>query len=415
MRHPSTRGSRLRAAVLLGVLAIAAPSVTAVAGPRTAPAAAPTTYMVSTLAMGPLRQNPYSSFAVLPGRDVAASVAHNGRSYWFFGDTFMHTAPPSFINNSAAVTSDLDATDGITVTSNNVWTEDPTKPPVPVIEASKAELAFQDRHAGTDCSMSKDWYCGTQFAIWPGAPVVDAARNRLLVMYTKICRMGAQRCNGAFVGDLVGAGIAAVDLRTGKVSRLTVRNPEAISTPEGRDPALLFGPSGVAATAFVHGNHYYSAHDCNPYTFQCKLGRAPLAAVHDRRAWQFYAGTIKGKPRWTSHAGSGVLTVWTGAAGGSIQWVPGMKQWLAIYTVPYADDIVYRLAPQPWGPWGPAQRLITALESQNEDVPNYAAFAHAEYAQENGMVQYVTYYHSGPGEVQLVRVKFCPTGTPVCL
>jgi hypothetical protein len=56
------------------------------------------------------------------------------------------------------------------------------------------------------------------------------------------------------------------------------------------------------------------------------------------------------------------------------------------------------------------------MESQSSaDVPNYAAFAHAEYAQENGMVQYVTYYHSGWGEVQVVRVKFCPTGTAVCI
>jgi hypothetical protein len=357
--------ARPRGLLLVAALACAAQALPSVAAPTAAP---PKTYMVSTVAMGPLRQNPFSSVGPLPGRDVAASVAHKGRSYWFFGDTFMNTAPPSFINNSAAVTTDLDATDGITVTSNNVWTENPAAPPVPVIEASKAERAFEQKHASADCTTSKDWYCNSQFAIWPGAPVVDAARNRLIVMYTKICRMGKQRCNGAFVGDVLGAGLASVDLRTGKVSRLTVRHPQAVPTPEGRDPALLFGPTGVGFTAFTLGGYYYSSHDCDVYFF-CKLSRVPLQSVEDRSKWEFFAGVRLGKPRWTPTVASGVRSIHTGAAGGSIQYVPGMKQWLSIYTVPYADDVVYRLAPQPWGPWGPAQRLITTLESPTPSTP----------------------------------------------
>jgi hypothetical protein len=91
-----------------------------------------------------------------------------------------------------------------------------------------------------------------------------------------------------------------------------------------------------------------------------------------------------------------------------------MKSYLAIYTVPYSSDVVYQTAAHPWGPWSPAQRLFDTLAPRGE-VPNYAAFAHPEYSPDGGLTQYVTYYHSGYGELELVRVRFCPIGSAVCV
>jgi hypothetical protein len=139
----------------------------------------------------------------------------------------------------------------------------------------------------------------------------------------------------------------------------------------------------------------------------------PLAAADDRAAWRFYAGSTRSGPILSRSDSNLPRVLSTGAAGGTIQWSPAMKRWIAIYTVPYASDVVYQTAPNPWGPWTAAQRMFSTLEPQG-DVPNYAAFAHPEYSPDGGLTQYVTYYHSGYGELELVRVKFCPTGTQVC-
>lgn len=399
---------------LLGVaalLAAASVSLPAAATPHA------TSYSSASVQLGPLRQNPRVAIlpGVLLGRDNAASVGAEGKSYWFFGDTFI--SPLGAVNNSAAVTSDVDGTDGISVLSSNLKTDDPVNAPVEAISKTPTEIAFERAHAGTadQCAAKpSDAYCGTQFAHWPGAAVYDKARHRLLVMTTKICRFGARSCTTGFTGTLLGGGITSVDLGTGTVRRLTIKHAERYWGAEGRDSTLLFQPDAFfGGTAWAEGGYLYTAYRCEPYGFTCSLARAPLGSVDDRRAWRFYTGQRRGAPVWSSSDQHLPRVLSTGAAGGTIQWAPAMKRYLAIYTVPYTSDVVYQTAAHPWGPWGSAQRLFATLAPRG-DVPNYAAFAHPEYSPDGGLTQYVTYYHSGYGELELVRVKFCPTGTQLC-
>ncbi|MDQ1689383.1 MAG: hypothetical protein QOK42_2358 [Frankiaceae bacterium] len=403
----------LRAGRLLlaaGLVAVALVADNAAAAHRGAPA-----FMTSSTQLGPLRQNPRVAIVpgALPGRDNASSVAAGGKSYWFFGDTFIN-APLSAVNNSAAVTTDLDGTDGITVLSSNLKTDDPVGAPVAAIAKTARELGFEKQHASTSCAGSRDSYCGSQFAHWPGAAVLDAARHRLLVLTTKICRFGLTGCQTGFTGTVIGGGVTAVDLRTGAVTRLAIKHQEPYFSPEGIDRTLLF-PSTTffGGTAWTEAGFLYSAQACDPYTFGCALARVPLASVDDRATWRFYRGSRGGVPTWSAQSAGAPRILSTGAAGGTIQWAPAMKSYLAIYTVPYASDVVYRTAPHAWGPWSAANRLITTMAPQGE-VPNYAAFAHPEYSTDGGLTQYVTYYHSGYGELELVKVRFCPVGTPLC-
>jgi hypothetical protein len=406
--------SRRRPGVLLAVAALLAGvlATPALARPTTRTLSAAPKWTTSTLAMGPLRQNPRLGIGALPGRDNAASVLAGGKSYWFFGDTFINT-PPGAVNNSGAVTTDLDATDGITVTSSNVATEDPVNAPVTLIPESASELAFEKRHASTNCTSSSDPFCGAAFALWPGAAVSDPARHRILVLTTKICRFGKSACMTDFTGQVLSLGITAIDTRTGKVTRLPIAHQKTYYTPEGRDPHLLFDSGIFGGTAWADGGFLYSAHGCDPYVFKCHLARVPLCAANDRAAWRFFVGTSHGQPRWSASDSSAPRVLYTGAAGGTIQWAPGLKSWLAIYTVPYTSDIGYQLAPKPWGPWSDLQRLYTTLSPTGEG-DNYAGFAHPEYAQDGGLTQFITYYHNSSGELELVRARFCPVNTQVC-
>jgi hypothetical protein len=398
-----------------------AAAAAATSGPTRAAAtsaSAGPTYMTASQQLGPLRQNPRVAIVpgALPGRDNASSVAAGGKSYWFFGDTFIN-APLSAVNNSAAVTTDLDGTDGITVLSSPLKADDPVGAPVEEITKTPDELAFEKKHTGTaaECTSSADRYCGSMFAHWPGAAVHDAARHRLIVMTTKICRFGKAGCLTGFTGTVLGGGVTTVDLRTGAVKRLPIKHQEPYWMPEGRDRTLLFSPhTFFGGTAWGEGGYLYSAYGCEPYGFTCGLARVPMATVDDRTAWRFFSGTSGGRPVWSASDATLPRVLSTGAAGGTIQWAPAMKSYLAIYTVPYSSDVVYQTAAHPWGPWSPAQRLFDTLAPRGE-VPNYAAFAHPEYSPDGGLTQYVTYYHSGYGELELVRVRFCPIGSAVCV
>jgi hypothetical protein len=409
-------GRRLRlllaAGALLGPVAPVSAATSSTQSPALGPAAA-SKWTTSTLALGPLRQNPRLGIGAMPGRDNAASVRAGNRSYWFFGDTFIN-APPSAVNSSAAVTTDLDATDGVTVTSSNVWTEDPVNAPVTLIPKNAAELAFEKRHASTSCPGSSDAFCGSAFAHWPGAAVYDARRHRLLVMTTKICRFGLRACTTDFTGQVLSQGVTAVDTTTGKVTRLAITHQERYSTPEGRDPTVLFGSGVFAGTAWGDGDYLYSAYDCDPYVFKCKLARVGLGLVNDRAAWRFFSGERRGKPSWTVQASSAPRVLYTGAAGGTIQWAPALKSWLAIYSIPYTNDIGWQVAPHPWGPWSDLQRLYTTMSPTTSGAFNYAAFAHPEYAQDGGLTQFITYYHNSSGELELIRAHFCPVETQLC-
>jgi hypothetical protein len=363
--------------------------------------------VTSTTELAPLVQNSHVD-VTNTARDNGQSAGYGNSSVWIFDDTTMRD-PAGFISNSGAITHDLNASNGITVTSDNPFTVHPDGIPQEIIPRTAAETAFEAEHAqSTGCTSATDPLCGSVFADWPGPVVADPARHRVLVTYGKLCRGSAAGtpCDSDFVGQALGMGVLSLDMRTHTMTRLTETGlPQPINSVEGPDPTMLFTPAqafGGGAAVVVNGM-FYGYGDCDNNV--CAVGRVPLAHLMDRSKWRYYTGNdAHGKPQWSTDDTQAVAIMQTGAAGGSVAWNPGMHAYLDIYMDRISSQAVYRTAPTPWGPWSAQQYMFTGAPTNT--LWDYACFAHPEYQQNNGLTQYVTYYHTGDGQQHLVKVTF---------
>jgi hypothetical protein len=354
-----------------------------------------------TKELGPINQNP-----AVVARDNGQSVLYHGKSYWFFDDTMLRN-PDAFLSSTAAVTSDLNASDGISLQSSDPFDEQATGAPTEFVPYSSAETAFQDAHASSDCTGSTDPNCGTVFAFWPGAAVADPAHHRILVFYGKLCRGGLDTgpCASGFVGQALGNGIVSVDMRTHQVTRLTIENQDpTLTSPEGTDNTLLFPPSqnwGNGSAVLV-GNELYAYGNCGS-TNDCAVAKVPVSQVQDHAAWRFYTGDSHGQPVWSNDPTAAIAVAKGGAAGGTVYHDPTTGLYMNTF-MPFLDQQVsYQTAPNPWGPWTTPANLFAAPKTSGVE---YAAFAHPEYTTNNGLTRYYSYYTSSTGQQMLVKVDF---------
>jgi hypothetical protein len=392
----------LGSAGLIGValaLAIGSPGSAASASPGAQPNGGLTVKDFQIL--GPIDQNSH-----VVARDNGQSVLYGGKSYWFFDDSELQD-PSGFISSSAAVTSDLDASNGITLQSANPFDESDTGTPTEFVPYSAAETAFENEHASSDCTGSTDPYCNMQFAFWPGAAVADPAQHRILVFYLKLCRGGPSTgpCASGFVGQPIGSGIVSVDMRTHTITRLDIENQDpTLTSPEGHDPTLLFPEAQDWGTvgAVLVGNELYGYGNCTS-THACGVARVPIDQVQNHAAWQYYTGTSNGKPAWSSNPADAVIVMNGGAAGQTVQYDPTTGLYWDTYMPFLSQQVYYETARTPWGPWSTPTVLYTTPKTTGED---YAAFAHSEYTTNHGLTRYYTYYDSATGDQMLVRVDF---------
>ena len=337
--------------------------------------------------------------ARVAGRDNGQSTRYGQQSVWIFDDTTLKN-PWGFLSNSGAVTRDLDAADGIQLTSNNPTTVDASRVPVTLIPHTQQERDFEARHAtGTGCTAASDPYCGAVFAHWPGPVIADPTRGRVLIFYGKLCRGGAEGtpCSGA-LGKGLGTGVAALDMTSGAVTRLSAGNGPTVTGPEGVDRTMFFPDGGgyssaaltVDGTAYVYGDCTYHG---------CHLAKVALAELTDRGRWTFW--TARGT--WSANQADGTDTIAAGAAGGTVFFNPALRAWMNVY-LPYGtNDVMFQVGAAPFGPWSTARRAMTTPASQAHD---YALFAHPEFAQQGGLVQYLSYFHPDTGEQKLIAVTF---------
>jgi hypothetical protein len=386
-------------AVGLGVMA-----ATAVAAPGYAAAPGPAALSVtSTTDLAPVVENSH-----VLGRDNGQSVGYHGKSVWIFDDTTMQN-PDGFIANSGAITDDLNGADGITLTSDNPFTIHPDGTPQEIIPATAAETAFAAKHAtSTGCTGATDPLCGSQFADWPGPVVADPARHRVLFTYGKLCRGSdpGTPCASDFVGQALGMGVLSLDMRTHTETRLTVPADQTpLNSVEGPDPTLLFTPAqafGSGGAAVINGM-FYGYGDC--VNSRCAVGRVPLAHLMDRSQWRYYTGSdAHGRPQWGTDDSKALPVMDGGAAGESVAWNPAMHAYLDVFMDGTTSKAVYETAPTPWGPWSSKQPMFTGAPPAN--LWDYACFAHPEYQERNGLIQYVTYFHTGDSKQYLVKVTF---------
>ncbi len=350
---------------------------------RCAGAPPPDVALVAATDLGPLRQSP-----VVRGRDGGPSLRAHGRSVWLFGDTTLQRANAdgqTWLNDSWSFTEQTSAAAGITLSDRL----DAAGGLSEFFPLTPEERAFNVAHRGDPCAEAP---CGARWAFWPGAGVVDPSTGRALIFYGKV-----RAAPGDFNFHAVGHSLATWDA----FDRPPVRPVVAPGTAE---PTLLFGendPGFGAGAVLVDGELF--AYGCTQQGLAkpCRLARVPLAQALDRRAWRFWSGS-----GWSA-AVADAASLFDGSDILSVSWAPALGRFLAVYSEPLGRTVVLRTAPRPEGPWSATLRLFEAQAPSEGNGWVYDAQAHAEFAEDGGRVQYVTYSRSTgffEGEFRLVRV-----------
>jgi hypothetical protein len=321
----------------------------------------------------------------IEGRDGGQSGLVGGKSVWTYGDTVL-TAPDAsgsnWHHNSFGVTDDLEASDGITALSSPA---DSIGAPRYLIAPTAEEQAFNDAHAGDDCAEKP---CGARWAVWPGPPVFDAARNRALIPYGLVY---------AEPGDFNFHGVGQSFAMWDNLDDAPVR-PIVDASHEHPDLVFHEGEPGWGIAPVIQGDDLFVFACDGGLSKPCQLARVPLDKVLDRRSFRYFDGS-----GWRDRS-EAAAALFDGAPILSISHCDHLGAWLAVYAPPFDHRIVARTAPELTGPWSDEATLYVAPE---EHAP-YDAVHHAEYEEERGRVQYITYSRPTSGwfgsEFAIVRV-----------
>lgn len=318
--------------------------------------------VVSAEEIGVVEQSPD-----IQGRDGGPSARIFGRSVWTYGDTVLEVEDErgtTWHHNSVSWTEDSDASDGLSGFQEPL---DSVGAPAHLIPPSTEEQAFIDAHSGDPCEVEP---CGARWAVWPGAPLWDEEGQQALIFYGLIY---AEPGEMNFTG--VGQSVATWTGLDQPVQR-------PVLDPEAEHPDLLWteGEPGYGAAAVIEDGQVYAL-ECDGSWHPCSLGRAPVAQVQVREAWSYWDGA-EWVDDWRDAA-----TLFDGAPILSLHFCEHLEAWLVVYSPPFSKKIVARTAPQLTGPWSRESLLYRV---QGEDAP-YDVVAHAEYAEDEGRVQYLTW------------------------
>lgn len=342
--------------------------------------------VVQTTDMGVIRSNPE-----ILGRDGGYSGTFAGNSVWVFGDTFLanpNAEGQTLISDSWESTIDLNAAAGIT---GFQAPEDSAGAPAMLLSYTAAEQAFNAAHQGDPCQQQP---CSARWALWPGAVVEDAARNRALIFYQLVM---AQPGNFNFAA--VGYSVATWQNFSDQPLRPTIN-------PTAEHPDLLFGLNdpNFGTAAFADGDTLY-AYGCNGSILgaPCVVGKVALESVLDLTAWSFYAGNGS----WSNDS-SAAVTVMNAAPIMNVSWNDYLQCYVAVYNAPFSQDVTMRTSPKPEGPWSQEVTAFEALAPTNGGNAVHDALAHPEFNGNDGQIMYVTYSHSTgafTSDLQLVSVE----------
>ena len=381
--------------------------------------AAPIPAVVATNALGLVQQNSH-----ITARDGTWTALINGSSYWSFNDTALTEANAegqNFFSNSRAWTTNLDASNGITL-SHDVADEDGL--PYAYFPFTSDENNFNSAHNSNTCTTATDPYCGEEYAIWPGPviPVPGSTTGEVYHFYYLLMR------GGAISGWLtVGQGVAHE--QNGVISRV-VSNPNATSFGgSSTNPPFLassaqtliwtgsqdeFGSGGWVE----NGTLYMLGQVGSGYA---GIGKVAIGQMTNPSAWTYYDSNTN---QWvTDETEVKPYGLFYGASGGgsSLQFNAALNEYMVIYSNEADSEVYFRVAAEPWGPWSAQQSLFTgqtgiaANGSADTTDHDYAAKGHPEFQQQNGLVQYVTYVQHNftlnplfGQQTQLVQVTFAP-------
>lgn len=340
--------------------------------------------------MGTVTQNP-----LIYGRDGTFSAVIGGHSYWAFNDTSMrayNVDGHNFISNTLAWTDSLNAANGINLNHDHL---DSTGVPIEYMPFTAEEQQFNDIHDPNHCSATPASTCGEDYAIWPGPLVTIPGTTAAYQFYGKVFR------GGDIQGfQPLGAGIA-VELG-GKFYR-------PVEAPGTAEPTLMWQGDEVAYAggALVEDGLLYAIGCQGGFLVEnCRIARVPILDVLSKPAWRYYAGG----ENWSTDPNAAVTIFQGGAAGNSIFYDKALHEYIAIYSGIFSNNVYYRAAKHLWGPWSAETLLFVGQQGESGTI-DYAALAHPEFEENNGLTQYVTYVQTTgflQQSLQLVKVTFQP-------
>jgi len=357
------------------------------------PPIAPPQFEVSVTELGPLR-----FVDSIRARDGGYSAGWHGRSVWTFGDTVLETAAEDgerWRSSTWCFTRDLDAADGLADLSEPL---DARGAPGEFVPFTPEEAAFNAEHNREELGDER-----RRYALWPGPVAVAPDGTSALVFYWKLTA-GVGAWNFASLGGSLA--------RWNATGERPVRDEVRPGTSE---PTLLFpeGDANVGQGALVAGEHLYAyGVTTRGLSWPCILARVRYADALDRDAWRFWAGAKGWVPDFRE-----ARAIMQSAPQMSVHWNAHLGRYLAIYGEPLGNALLLRTAPAPEGPWSEPLRFHEGLAPVGDDAWNYCGLGHAELQQEDGCIEYVTYFRTTgflQGEIRLLRLEIAsepPAGT----
>jgi hypothetical protein len=271
---------------------------------------------------------------------------------------------------------------------------DPTGVPIEYMPFTVDEQAFNNAHNTNHCTALPATACGEEYAIWPG-PLVPIPGTKLAYQFYGLIFRG-----GDIVGfDTLGTGIAIMDDQ-GKVVR-----PEV--SPGTTHPTLTWQGTEIGyGSGWLVENGDLFAIGCKGVfvTSEGGIARVPVLLALDKAAWQYYAGG----DTWSKDENAVTPIFDGGASGNMLFYDKALGQYLMTYSGNFENNMYYRAAPHPWGPWSDQTLLFAGIPGEAGSA-DYAGFTHPEFEEQNGLVEYVTYVQSTGlfnQDLQLVKVTF---------
>jgi Domain of unknown function (DUF4185) len=313
---------------------------------------------------------------VIRGRSGAYSALFQGNSVWLYTNTFL-TKPDSqgrtLISDSWSLTPDLNGQDGISEFDERL---DSSGAPTMILPETPAEEAFNEAHNINHCTAQP---CGAMWALWPSSIVVSPDDKGALVFYSVVTELP-----GNFNFQGIGSSVASWQNLQQRPHRPSFSPPLVASHPD-----LMFRENepSFGTTAFMLEKTVY-IYGCGVPTAGldkgCRLAKVELSKAQDRSAWTFYAG----QGMWSSQV-SDAVSVFNGNNNLSASWNDYVKQYVAVYSKPFSDDVILRTSPTPEGPWSGETTVFRAMKPVSGNV--YDAHSHPEYDHNGGQTIFITY------------------------
>jgi lysophospholipase L1-like esterase len=376
--------------------------------PGLAPAAPPLPMIETVASPGKLNEPTF-----IRSHDKGQSTLYdNGSgtkfSYWSFGDTLIDApgATPDYgVGNTAAKVTEnpLNLSDNIDVSSWDYDNDGPANNNLPR-EAFPLPPGYTP---GIEPG---------QYRVWGASVVADPANGRMIGIYHLI----EGRANDA------GYGVAIWSEETGLWEPMPIAGTSPSSYVIWAPATPTFNTGMIIKDGFLYTyGCYFSGH-------RCALARVSVTtpgAVYDRSAWQFFtagntdpacpANTWQPSATCAQPLPSEDLNFFGdptgghmsgGGAGMSVFWNDYLGMYMSMYSQPGGNGMFYRVAYRLEGPWSAAGLIGYGIEpAQGID---YAGYAHPEFAEQNGKVQYLTYTRAlttapfSPSEFDIMRVQF---------